>query len=391
VIAANKFLFIEQALEQRNQAHQLRGMYPFEPQNTVQGVRGDRQLINFSSNDYLGLSKHPLLIEMAQDYTQKYGTGATASRLVTGTYSIHQNLEQQLAESCGYEAALLFNSGFQANSTILPTLLDRSSLVLCDRLVHNSLLQGIQASRARFIRYRHNDLQHLETLLVQSAEKSYSRILIVSETVFSMDGDRSDIDALVQLAQSHNAILYLDDAHAFGVLGKTGMGLAADRAGIDIVINTFGKAFGTFGAFVACSQQVRDYLVNYCPGFIYTTSLPPAVIGAITAALNLVPTLESERHYLTQQATNLRVELQRLNYNTGQSNSQIVPLILGSEEKTLHLSQWLETRGVLAIAIRPPTVAAGTARLRFALSSQHTPQHLDQLISLIREWHESQS
>lgn len=388
MIEANKFLFIEQALEQRNRDQQLRKIHPFEPKNAVQGVRGDRQLINFSSNDYLGLSKHPALIQMAQDYTQKYGTGATASRLVTGTYRIHQYLEQQLANACGYEAALLFNSGFQANATILPTLLDSSALVLCDRLVHNSLLHGIRASRARFMRYRHNDLNHLESLLVKGSHKSYSRMMIVSETVFSMDGDRSDIDALIQLAQSHNAILYLDDAHAFGVIGKAGMGLAAHRAGVDVVINTFGKAFGTFGAFVACTQQLRDYLVNYCPGFIYTTSLPPAVIGAITAALDLVPTLESERQYLNQQATNLRRQLQRLNLNTGDSNSQIIPLILGSEEQTLNLSQWLESQGILAVAIRPPTVAPGTARLRFALSSQHTLEHLNKLIKLIGEWHE---
>ncbi|WP_199336729.1 8-amino-7-oxononanoate synthase [Oscillatoria sp. FACHB-1407] len=385
----NKFEFVEQKLQQRREAHQFRVVAAFDPDSSVQGTRGDRSFLNFSSNDYLGLSKHPHLIETAQRYTQRYGTGATASRLVTGTYPIHQQLEHQLAIACGYEATLLFSSGFQANSTVLPALLDASALVLCDRLVHNSLIQGILASHARFMRYRHNDLTHLKSLLEKAARQSYSRIMIVSETVFSMDGDRSDVTALVQLAQDYNAILYLDDAHALGVMGKQGMGLAAHQPGIDIVVGTFGKAFGAFGAFVACSQKLRDYLVNYCPGFIYTTALPPAVVGAIAAALELVPTLGAERQHLNHLADHLRQQLSQLNYDPGNSSSQIVPVMVGDEAKTLRLSQWLEQRGMLAIAIRPPTVEPGTARLRVALSSQHTVAQVDALIHAIGEWHES--
>ncbi|NJN88798.1 MAG: 8-amino-7-oxononanoate synthase [Leptolyngbyaceae cyanobacterium SL_7_1] len=380
---------MDQLLEQRQQTHQLRSLHLFDPEDAVYGVRGDRRLLNFSANDYLGLSKHPALIEAAQTYAQRYGAGSTASRLVTGTYSIHHQLEEQLAIACGREAALLFNSGFQANATILPALLDRSALVLGDRLIHNSLIQGILASGARLMRYRHNDLNHLEALLIKASSKSYSRILIVSETVFSMDGDRSDVDALIQLAETHNAILYLDDAHAFGVMGKGGMGLAACRTDVDMAIGTFGKAIGVFGAFITCSQKVKDYLINYCPGFIYTTALPPAVIGAVVAALTLLPKLEDRRHYLSQQADNLRVQLQHLNYTIGNSSSHIIPLILGDAEKTLDLSNWLEERGILATAIRPPTVEAGMARLRFALSSQHTPEQLEYLVKTIGAWHES--
>jgi 8-amino-7-oxononanoate synthase len=391
VTDSNKFSFVDQRLAQRTQAYQLRQMKPFEPKGVVEGWRGDRHLINFSANDYLGLSKHPALIAAAQNYTQRYGTGAPASRLVTGTYPIHQHLEHQLADACGREAALLFSSGFQANSTLLPTLVDASSVVLCDRLIHNSLLQGILASRARFMRYWHNDLAHLRSLLDQVSQQTFNRILIVSETVFSMDGDRCEVDALVQLAQTYNAILYLDDAHALGVLGQGGMGLATQNAGVDLVVGTFGKAFGAFGAFVVCSQKLRDYFVNYCPGLIYTTALPPAVIGTVTKALELMPSLEAERYRLSQHTEKLRLHLQQMGYATGNSHSQIVPLILGSEEKTLHLSQWLEDHGILATAIRPPTVERGTARIRFALSSQHTETHLNLLIKTLYEWHEQPS
>ncbi len=383
-----KFRFIEVALTDRRQHQRFRSLQSVQPIDAVQIQRQGKILINFSSNDYLGLSKHPALIAAAQHYTEKYGTGSTASRLVTGTYEIHQQLEAKLAAACGYEAALLFNSGFQANATILPALLDRQSLVLCDRLVHNSLIQGILTSGCRFIRYAHNDLTQLETELQKAAQKSYSRLLIVTETVFSMDGDRSDVSALVQLADRYQAILYLDDAHALGVLGSKGMGLAAHQ-GVDIVIGTFGKAFGAFGAFVACSQIMRDYLVNCCPGFIYTTALPPAVIGAIDATLTLMPTLEAQREALMQQAETLRQQLNAIGLDTGQSSTQIIPIHLGPEEQALQLAKTLETEGILAVAIRPPTVAKGTSRIRLALSSQHTPNHCDFLIQSIDRWHQS--
>jgi 8-amino-7-oxononanoate synthase len=382
----DKFAFVDRALAERAETQRLRSLQALTPADAVQVIKQGRRLLNFSSNDYLGLSKHPALIQAAQDYTAQYGTGATASRLVTGTYEIHRQLEEKLAIACGREAALLFNSGFQANFSILASLLDQRSLVLCDRLVHNSLLQGALASRARLIRYPHSDLNRLEAILQNANQQSYNRVVIVTETVFSMDGDRSDVDALVKLAQQYNAILYLDDAHAIGVLGKHGMGLAAYRPEVDLVVGTFGKAFGAFGAFVACSARLRDYLINCCPGFIYTTALPPAVIGAIDAALTLMPTLEADRAYLADLSNQLRSRLHGLHLATGASSSQIVPLQIGDEAKTLQLSRSLEEAGILAIAIRPPTVAAGTSRLRFALSSRHQLAHLDHLMDAIAQW-----
>jgi 8-amino-7-oxononanoate synthase len=388
----DKFAFVDAALEERRVNQRWRSLSPLQPQSTTQVQRNGRSYLNFSSNDYLGLSKHPVLIAAAQDYTQKYGTGATASRLVAGTYDIHEALECQLATAYGQEAALVFTSGFQTNVSLLNTMLSgmqknqvalkAQPIVLCDRLIHNSLLQGILASGTSFTRYRHNDLQHLEQLLVKATDRQQPA-LIVTETIFSMDGDRTNIDAIIELAQRFNAILYLDDAHAIGVYGQQGMGLTAGRAGIDLVVGTFGKAFGSSGAFVACSQRLRDYFINFCPGFIYTTALPPSIIGSIQAALQLIPTMDAERQQLWNLSAWLRSRLQTLGYATGASDSQIVPILIGSEQKTLAIAQGLEERSILAVAIRPPTVAAGTARIRLALSSCHTEEEVEELLEAL--------
>jgi 8-amino-7-oxononanoate synthase len=379
----DRFQFIHTALADRQQTDRLRSLTPLTPINATQVRKHDRTLINFSSNDYLGLAKHPALIDRANSYSQRYGTSATASRLVAGSYDIHSALEDRLAAAVGQESALLFGTGFQANLTILPCLADRQSLILCDRLVHNSLIQGIQLSGAQFRRYRHNDLQSLESALQSAQTQAYTRILIVSETLFSMDGDRSDVPALVALAQRYGAILYLDDAHALGVLGPQGMGLAAHQPGVDIIVGTFGKAMGAFGAFVACSRSLRDYLINLCPGVIYTTALPPSVIGSIDAALDLIPGMDTDRQRLQDHSALLRRALSNLGYDTARSESQIVPAIVGAEQETLTLAAGLDAQGLLAIAIRPPTVAIGSSRLRFTLSSAHSRAQCETLIQSI--------
>ena len=386
---SNKLDFIAKELQEREKNNKLRQLKAICPQDGVTIVKNGKSLINFSSNDYLGLSKHPSLMLASQNYTKQYGTGSTASRLVTGTYDIHEKLEQKLAKVCGKEAALLFNTGFQANTTIIPSLVDQKSLVLCDRLVHNSILQGIFLSKARWKRYQHNDLSHLERLLKKAVLQGYNRILIVTETVFSMEGDRSDVDGLIQLSQQYNTLLYLDDAHALGIMGEKGMGLTANKSGIDISLGTFGKAIGSFGAFITTSKLIRDYLINCCPGFIYTTALPPAVIGSIDAAIDLVPSLDQERTYLGGRIDYLQNQLINLGYKVCNSISPIIPVIIGDEEKALNLSQYLETNGILATAIRPPTVPKNTARIRFVLSSKHQPEQINYLISLLKQYHES--
>ena len=331
----------------------------------------DPRLIDVSSNDYLGLSRHPLLIERACEWTRRHGAGSRASRLVTGTTQGLLDLEARLAAFKGTEAALIFASGFQLNSSVLPALFELAEkpLVFTDRLNHASLHAGCRAAGVRQIRYRHNDLAHLEELLV--AHPGDLRF-IVTESVFSMDGDRADVPALATLAERHGAILFLDEAHATGVLGPGGRGLAATAGSakpLPVVMGTLGKALGGAGAYVAGSRTLIDWLVNRCAGFIYSTAPAPAALGALDAALELLPTLDAERARLEAMAQQLRDALHRRGVDTRDSSTQIVPAVIGAAAEALAAAAALERAGVLAVAIRPPTVPAGTARLRFALSA----------------------
>ncbi|MCO6441209.1 MAG: 8-amino-7-oxononanoate synthase [Nitrococcus mobilis] len=383
----DKYAFIERALAERKGSNQFRSLQSLVPDPSDPAVvyKDGRRMLNFFSNDYLGLSRHSKLRERAADYASSHGTGATGSRLVCGTLDIHARVEEKLARLYGREAAVLFNSGFQANSTLLGALAGRGTLMLTDKLSHNSLIQGALLSRATFRRYRHRDLTELERRL-RAAAGCYERILIVTESIFSMDGDRSDVDRLVALAGEYNAFLIIDEAHAVGVWGEQGLGLTARQEGIDLVIGTFGKAYGSFGAFVLCAEPIKDYLINFCPGFIYTTALPPPLIGSIEAALELVPALDRERDYLHRLSERVRSRLRGMGFDTHSSTTQIIPILLGDENLTLNLSRWLEQNGILATAIRPPTVEPGRSRIRIALSSCHTPAYVDYFLRTLRGW-----
>ncbi|MDA8417457.1 MAG: 8-amino-7-oxononanoate synthase [Desulfobacteraceae bacterium] len=373
--------FLRTALESRRRADQLRGLPAITPlTGTLVEVAG-QALINFSSNDYLGLARHPALIEGAARYLRRYGAGATASRLVCGNLDCLPELEARLARLKGAEAALILNSGYQANVSLIPALVNRRSLVLADRLCHNSLIQGVVLSRAKLIRFRHNDLAHLEELLTRHGQDA-ERILVVSESVFSMDGDRADLDALIAVSRRHRALLMIDEAHATGVLGPGGMGLGGGKD-IDVLMGTFGKGLGSYGAYVACSAELREYLINFCSGLIYSTALPPPVLGAIEAALALAPKMDRERAHLHRLADGLRQGLRALGLSTGDSTTQIVPVILGDVSRALAMSRWLSRHGFLAAAIRPPTVEPGQARLRLALSALHTQEQVDRLLAAI--------
>lgn len=387
-----KHSFIDEDLRKRKENNQFRNLRAVSPgKDSVTVIKEGKQLLNFCSNDYLGLSKHPGLIKRANEYAEQYGAGSTASRLITGTYDIHEKLEEKIARTFNRESALLFNSGFQANSTLVGTLTDRHSLVLADRLCHNSLLQGALLSRADLMRFEHNDLAHLEKLLIEAKGKSYNRILIITETVFSMDGDRSDLAAVSDLAGTHNALLFVDDAHAVGVWGKSGLGLAYEAEGVDILLGTCGKAFGSFGSYVACSNNMKDYIVNYCPGFIYTTALPPPVIGAIDSALDIIPGLNKERASYHHTISKVIRELSDFGYEAGPSSTQIIPVILGDEKETVALAEWLEKQGILATAIRPPTVPENSSRIRFTITSKHSDDHIDYLLKKMKEWIHAES
>ncbi|MCK9276106.1 MAG: 8-amino-7-oxononanoate synthase [Syntrophales bacterium] len=382
--AARSFPFIEKALEERRSSRRLRSLRAVTPRSGAEVEVGGRIMINFSSNDYLGLSKHPLLKERAREFTSRYGTGSTASRLICGTCRCTEIVEEKLAFLKGTEAALILNSGFQANLSLLPALADRNSLILSDRLNHRSVIEGAKLARCRTIVYDHNDVQQVRKILEKiRGSGGYSRVIIITESVFSMDGDRGDIDALADLALRFEALFIVDEAHATGVLGENGMGLACGGKA-DLAVGTFGKALGSFGACFALSKAMCDYMINCCSGFIYSTALPPPVLGAIDAALDLIPTMEKERRMLQERADYLRNALVKLGWNTGDSTTHIVPVIAGSEEAVLELSRELEERGILAVAVRPPTVAKGESRIRLALSLLHNDDHIERLIAAFR-------
>jgi 8-amino-7-oxononanoate synthase len=372
-------------LAERSAHGMARSLRPVTPFADRRIWRDGRELIDFSSNDYLGLARHPKLIERSIEWTEKFGAGSGASRLVTGTLELHKSVEAKIAKLKGTKAALIFTSGWQANAAILPALFDRKLLgadaaVFTDRLNHASLHDGCRAAGQRETRFRHNDLGHLEELLTTAPPSS--RRFIVTESVFSMDGDRADVATLADIAERHDAFLYLDEAHATGALGPHGVGLSALAPGrIDLIMGTFSKALGGFGAYVAGSHALIDYLINQAGGFIYTTALPPAVLGAMDAALDLLPSLDAERTRLAALADRLREGLNGLGFDTCGSTTQIVPAVIGSAEAAVAASKSLEEAGLLAIAIRPPTVPAGTSRIRFALSCAHTDEELDRLLA----------
>lgn len=360
------------SLDSRSLRRRVRPMHRTPDQLWHRG----RAVFDFSSNDYLGLSGHPLLRERSADWALQHGTGARASRLVSGTLDLHEQVETRLAAFKGTEAALLFASGWQANAAVLPALFrvareqtGETPLVFADKLNHASMHQGCAAANVRQIRFRHNDLDHLEALLKRHAGEPGMRF-ILTESVFSMDGDVADIAALSALAKRYNAFFYLDEAHATGVLGPQGRGLSHGHE-VDLVMGTFSKALGSMGAYIAGSRALCDWIMTSASGFIYSTAPSPPMLGAMDAALHIVPGLESNRLRLRQNATMLREMLRAGGIDTGASTTQIVPVMIGEETTALAVAQTLEHEGLLTIAIRPPTVPPGSARLRLALSTAH--------------------
>jgi 8-amino-7-oxononanoate synthase len=352
--------------------------------------RDGRLLVNFASNDYLGLSLHPKLIEASRAYAQKYGAGVAASRLVTGEHPAFAQIEARIALAKNQPAALVMASGYQTNLTAVAALADREVAgrpvsILADRLAHHSLLQGALLSGARLMRFRHNDCDHLEQLLRARKAKG-DFCLILTESVFGMDGDLADLARIGALARDHDALLYVDEAHATGVFGARGFGLAEDFAPVvDVAMGTFGKALGGFGSYLACAPEIRDFLIQRCGGLVYSTGLPPAVLGAMDAALTLVPQMAAERENLLAQAARLREALAAQGWDCGASASQIVPVLVGAEAQALALALDLERRGFLVPAIRPPTVPQGSSRLRISLGAAHKTSDIDALIDALGE------
>ncbi len=310
--------------------------------------------------------------------------GSGASRLVTGNLDLFAPIEAKLARLKGKQAALVMASGFQTNAAALQALLDRSvlgaePLVFADRLNHASMHFGCQAAGVRQIRYRHCDAAHLGVLLGRYQGDDRPKF-ILTESVFSMDGDVAPLGDIAALARAHDACLIVDDAHATGILGAGGAGLSGEA---DIVIGTFSKALGAFGGFVASTETVRDYLINRCAGVIYATALPPPVLGAIDAALERVPGMDAERAHVASLAERFRAGAGAAGLDTGASTTQIVPIVVGTPEAALAMSGRLRQAGLWASSIRPPTVPPGTARLRLAFTAAHQETDVDRLLDVL--------
>jgi 8-amino-7-oxononanoate synthase len=374
-------------LEDADTRHRRRRLRPMTREAGGRISLGDgRMMIDFSSNDYLGLSLHPQVMSRAAEYADRYGAGVGASRLVTGTSPRSLAAEAKLAAFKGTEAALLFASGYQANASVLPTLIGLlpGVKVFADRLNHASLHAGLAQAGTRQIRFRHNDLEHLDQLLAAPQHQGPVR-LIVTEAVFSMDGDRADLTGLLALAERHGAALYVDEAHSTGVLGPQGRGLCAELPADApvVVMGTLGKALGGFGAYIAGSRTLIDTLVQTCGGLIYSTAPPPAVFGALDAALDLVPAMDEDRARLLAGAERVRQAAAQRGLSTFGSSTQIVPVAVGSEADALAAMAAFEARGLLAIAIRPPTVPEGGSRLRLSLSAAHSEGDIEALAQAI--------
>ncbi len=353
-----------------------------------------RDYLLLCSNNYLGLADHPALIEASCKATRDFGVGSGASRLISGSMSLHHQLEERIAQFKETEAALVYNTGYAANNGIIQGLLGPDDTVFSDSLNHASIIDGCRLSGARIVIYPHNDMVALEQLLQQETEQRSGRWLIVTDGVFSMDGDVAALPELVMLKQRYDAWLMVDDAHGGGVLGAIGRG-TAEHFGcldqVDLQMGTFGKAFGSFGAYLAARREVIDTLINRSRSFIFSTSLPPGVLAANVAAVDLVASEEGVRRR-TQLEANRQLFSQILTeegFDLCGSSTQIVPVLMGDPEPTMRAAAELFSRGIFLSGIRPPTVAPGTCRLRATLMADHTPtevRHAAQLlIEVVRE------
>lgn len=376
----------KQQLEQLSAQNQYRSI----PDLVHQGryiMRENRKMLNMSSNDYLGLASNE---NLRQSFLQQYGDNfpsftSSSSRLLTGNFPVYTDLEQLIAQRFQRESVLLFNSGYHANLGILPALTTTKSLILADKLVHASMIDGIRLSQCEFFRYRHNDYEHLKSLLEKNARK-FDRTFIVTESVFSMDGDVVDLNYLVQLKkQFPNTYLYVDEAHAIGVYGKNGLGIAERAnviADIDLLVGTFGKALASMGAYVVCDQILKECLINQMRPLIFSTALPPFNVAWTHFIFERLPQLSKERTHLEQLSAFLRQEVEHRT-QIMPSQTCIVPYILGENEATLAKAKALQEQGYYCLPIRPPTVPKGTSRIRLSLTADMTMDEVKQFVACL--------
>ena len=372
----------EDYLDELAANHLTRRLLPLES-GTGPVVRiGGRDVLLFASNDYLGLAGHAEVVAASVDATNAYGAGSGAARLVSGSLPPHQQLEEALAKFKHTEAALTFGSGYLANVGAIPALIGRGGLIVADRLCHASLIDGCRLSGADLRIYRHNDMKHLAGLLAK--RRSGRRTLIVTDGVFSMDGDLAPLPELASLAQSYEADLYVDDAHGTGVMGAHGRGTIEYyglEARIPLHMGTLGKALGSSGAFIAGPAQSIQYLLHRCRSFMFATSPTPGSAAAAVAALQIVQREPERRRRLWDNRERLFTGLQRLGFRLAPTVSPIIPIVIGRAETAVQFAEELLLNDVFAPAVRPPTVPPGTSRIRVTVTSEHTEAHIDHALA----------
>lgn len=380
-----------QTFAEELEALRAEGLY--RSMRVIKGAQGSRveldgkQVLMLCSNNYLGLADHPEL-RSAAVFGVAFGVGSGASRLVSGTMELHEKLEERIAAFKGTEKALVFNSGYAANTGIVSALVGRGDAIYSDRLNHASIIDGALLSRAELHRYPHRDMTALERLLQDKGGNG--RRLIVTDGVFSMDGDIAPLQDLVRLAKKYGALLMVDDAHGTGVLGATGRGsgeLLGVMDGIDIHMGTLGKGLGSFGAYAAASATICDYLVNKARSFIFSTSLPPAVLAASIAAIDLVDSPEGKvlRDKLAANVALFKEKLAQAGFDTMGSETQIVPIFVGPADATMEFSKELLEQGIFVQGIRPPTVPSGSCRLRCTIMATHEAAELEEAAGIIEQ------
>jgi len=382
---SSRFDRFRQALDDRHTSGRYRALQGVDsPSGDGVTISLDgKQYINACSNDYLNLSSHTAVKDAVVQAVNDFGVGSTASRLVSGTSKIHLEFERELANFQKREKALLFSSGYLANVSTIPAFVSRNSSIFIDKLAHNSLIQGSRLSGAEIKRFRHNDNDHLEYLLKTAGSDPK---LVITEGVFSMDGDIPDLSTLSAICDRYDALLYVDEAHSFGLFGDGGRGLCYDLDRVDLVGCMFGKALGSMGGSIVGSDLLIDYLVNTGGGFIYSTAPPPAQVAGLQASLKLLRSMDVDRDHLQKLSNYLRSQLNNIGFDTLASESQIIPVLIGSDHETLEISRYLKEEGILAGAIRPPTVPEGSSRIRLTLTAAHTYDHVDAIVDAFHRW-----
>lgn len=373
-------------LKRLEEGSRRRILRPVERRTAREIAIGGRTLLNFSSNDYLGLSTHPRVIEAAREALDRHGAGSGASRLVSGNLELYEELESKLARIKNAEAALIFPSGYHANLGLIPALVGPEDAIVVDRLAHASLVDGARLSRARLQVFPHNDAAALGRILQRNTG---GKALVLTESVFSMDGDVAPADELLRVCERNSALLIIDDAHGFGVIGKTGRGVQESFSLASahlIVMGTLSKAMGGVGGYVVGSRVLRDFLINHARTLIYTTALPPATVAAASAALQVAfegresPALHAR---LRRNIETLGAGLRERGYEVLEEATAILPIVIGEDEATLKIAGELYEKGLFAPAIRPPTVPGGTARIRISLSALHEREDIERLLAAL--------